>query len=261
VIDLVAGSVVWEREWLVDGFVSHRFGRAADLVIAEWTGVGRLYAARDGSRSRFEAFDGADAGAADRVRRFLGEGLVRHLRGEIALHASSVVIGGVAVAFVGASGAGKSSIAAALCRRADVELAADDTLFIVQDHGTFRVVPTENANRLDRQDAAGLKRAVEPVRVAREGVPLGAIVALVADESATDPRLVALEGAMRFRVVSDALLRFVWDDDAMNLRDFETLGMLASEVPVLELRRRWELSAIARSVDAIVRAVASWSDR
>ena len=48
-------------------------------------------------------------------------------RGDYVVHASAVVIGGKAVAFIGASGTGKSTLAAALCRRGH-RLLCDDLL-------------------------------------------------------------------------------------------------------------------------------------
>ena len=169
--------VAWEREWISDGNVSHRFGRIGDLLVAEWFGVGRLYASRDGSTHQFEVDEEADPDVARRIQRFIAPSPgARHLRGEIALHASAVVIEGHAIAFLGASGAGKSTMAAALCVRPGTQLAADDIVYVSRVDDVPRVVPTERANRLaPSSDAPRRKRAVVPARVAPSPVRLAAI--------------------------------------------------------------------------------------
>lgn len=59
-------------------------------------------------------------------------------RGRLVLHASTVAIDGVAVAFVGPSGRGKSTLAAALARRGH-PLIADDLTVIATEEGAPRV--------------------------------------------------------------------------------------------------------------------------
>jgi hypothetical protein len=58
--------------------------------------------------------------------------LVAHADGHLALHASAVSIGGRSIAFLGAKGAGKSTLALALVRRG-ARLVADDTLVVRMD--------------------------------------------------------------------------------------------------------------------------------
>ncbi len=252
-------SVKWDREWRSDGFVSHRFGRAGGLVVAEWSGVGRLYASLDGSSHRFEIDAGADSDVARRIQDFIAPSLVRHLQGEISLHASAVAIEGRAIAFVGASGAGKSTIAAALCARSRAELAADDIVYVSYIYGVPCVVPTERTNRLaPSSDAPRSKQAVAPPRVAPSPRRLVAIVELVADDAAWKPALRPLEGAARFDAVSRAFMRFTSDDEATNLRDFHTIGSLAADVRIFALRRAWNAADIDRSVDVILDADAAW---
>jgi hypothetical protein len=252
--------VAWEREWISDGNVSHRFGRVGGLLVAEWSGVGRLYASPDGSTHQFEVDEEADREVARRIQRFIAPSLVRHLRGEIALHASAVVIDGHAISFLGASGAGKSTMAAALCARPGAQLAADDIVYVSHVDNVPRVVPTERANRLAlSSDAPRRKRAVVPARVAPLPVRLAAIVELVADEDAERPILAPLEGAAQFDAVNRAFMRFTSDDEATNLRDFRAIAALTTEVRVFSLRRAWNVKSIERSADAIYSARPTWS--
>jgi hypothetical protein len=67
-------------------------------------------------------------------------GLLLRLRGVNCLHASAVVIGDGAVAFVGAAGSGKSTTAAALARRGCAVI-SDDIVAIQESRGVFYVLP------------------------------------------------------------------------------------------------------------------------
>jgi hypothetical protein len=68
-------------------------------------------------------------------------GVVLHQRQRLALHASGAVLGGKAVAFLGASGWGKSTLAAALCGRGH-KLFSDDIVALREDsRADFVVLP------------------------------------------------------------------------------------------------------------------------
>lgn len=68
-------------------------------------------------------------------------GVVLHQRQRLALHASSAVLGGNAVAFLGGSGWGKSTLAAALCARRH-KLLSDDIVALHEDpNADFVVLP------------------------------------------------------------------------------------------------------------------------
>jgi hypothetical protein len=68
-------------------------------------------------------------------------GVVLHQRQRLALHASSAVLGGKAVAFLGGSGWGKSTLAAALCARGH-RLLSDDIVALHEDpNADFMVLP------------------------------------------------------------------------------------------------------------------------
>ncbi len=67
-------------------------------------------------------------------------GLVLRLRGVTCLHASAVAFGNCSVAFVGATGAGKSTTAAAFARQGHAVL-SDDIVAIAESAGEFRVLP------------------------------------------------------------------------------------------------------------------------
>ena len=69
-----------------------------------------------------------------------GVGMILHQRGLLVLHASAVAIAGAAVVFSGFSGAGKSTIAAALNRRGH-PLVADDVVAVRAEPDGYVVLP------------------------------------------------------------------------------------------------------------------------
>ncbi|GAA0565044.1 hypothetical protein [Rhizomicrobium electricum] len=136
----------------------------------------------------------APEGPVEDVRAFLlgtAFGILLHQRGAIVLHASAVKVGGKAVVFCGASGAGKSTIAAALGQRG-YPLVTDDVGAVSFDSaGTPVIYPDGRQLKLWAHAIAQLgfsrgeavrdaieKFYVEPREVFGEAMPLGAIYAL-----------------------------------------------------------------------------------
>ena len=255
---IIDAPVRFEREFAWGtGDVSYRVGRAGQTIVAEWIGVGMLLAAPDGSRHEFRAQVGADEREVARIGRTVVASLVRHLRGEVALHASGVVLKGRAIAFMGASGSGKSTFAAELCKSQHGALAADDVAFIDTSNVVVHLEPTEQSHRLLVPGTATPKRLFAAPRVAKGPAPLSALVALATSDAGSAPELVALTGAAAFAAVNEAFVRFVTDDAARNVRDFETVAYIVSRVPVLELRRPRDLGELPRVTELVLRFLAS----
>lgn len=175
-------------------------------------------------------------------------GLVLRLRGTPSLHASAVVIDGVAVALVGPAGAGKSSTAAALATRGH-PLVADDVLGL-RATGTGVVaqpayphlrlwpdiVPALYGPRAElplltpNWDKRGLRLddAFHP-----HPLPLGAVYLLGARTEGEDaPRLERM-GAMEAVLALVPNTYMGWfPDRAAQARELEVLGRVARAVPV-----------------------------
>ncbi len=158
-----------------------------------------------------------DAKAGDIPIFILGTvfGILLHQREQIVLHASAVRVNDRAVLFCGASGAGKSTIAAALAQRGYPLVTEDVCTLTLGDSGAPLVHPDGRqlklwAQAIDRLDLAQQRgervRAslekfyVEPREAFTEPLPLGAVYAL---REARPPHAPGIE---RPNVVDAALL-------------------------------------------------------
>jgi hypothetical protein len=242
-------DVVWTGEYRAeDGEVGFRVGRAGSELVAEWPGLARLYAAGDGASHRWEFEPEADDASIDKIKQGLGRGLLRHLQGRVSLHASAVSLNGRAIACIGASGMGKSTLAADLCQHHGAALLADDVAAIEIDADPAIVLPGERAHYMVAESlrALGLrfrddpdvdKHAVTAASLAAGPAPLHALVSLKFDDALAEPRLEPVRGLDALERLVPCLARFVIDDAQAQLRECEQLRSLAARVPLLELRR------------------------
>ncbi len=120
-------------------------------------------------------------------------GILLHQREQIVLHASAVEVNGKAIVFCGASGAGKSTIAAALAERG-YRLLTDDVCAITFPSNAAPIVHPDGRQlklwaqaieKLELEEIRGQrirgsleKFYVEPRAVTTEALPLGAVYAL-----------------------------------------------------------------------------------
>jgi hypothetical protein len=262
----VVCDVRWLRSWSVGGREVLRIGRAGDELIADWVGHGVLRSNRAGTRTAFARADNT----GEEGSRATWDGYVapylRHLCGKMTLHASGVSFGGHAVAFAGRSGAGKSTMAAALCRRDGVALLGDDTVALERTAAGFEVLLTEARHRLwedtARQLGLGLpseqgeKAENVAERVAPGPAALRALVMVVADDRASAPAMRRLSGREAFAGVTCQLFRFVLDEPEVDLRDFELVSEVVRAAPVYELARTGSLQDLDASVKLVLRHLA-----
>lgn len=170
------------------------------------------------SNGREIAFEPEPAASDDDIPIFLlGTvfGILLHQREQIVLHASAVRINGKAVLFCGNSGAGKSTIAAALVQRG-YPLMTDDVCAVAMAAGSVPMVYPDGrqlklwAQSIDRLDLAARrgervrerleKFYVEPEQALSAPLPLGAVYAL---REARPPHAAGIE---RPNVVDCALI-------------------------------------------------------
>lgn len=255
-------NITWLAEYAPLGQLAFRIGRVGDDVVAEWTDVARLRARSDGTDVRFEALPGARASDIAKLERGSARLLVRHLRGEIALHGSAVNIRRRTVVFLGRSGQGKSTLAAALCALSGATLVADDAIAIDRAPGDsleWLVAPTETDHWLDAHAARALgvemslaegdKLAVPATRTADVPSPLAAFVELVFDDGRREPRLSRLAGIDALGALVPHAVRFIVDDRERQREELEVLARLVEAVPTFRLERPRLLALLRPSVE------------
>src|SRR3569623_364888 len=110
---------------------------------------------RDGAVVEFAEAAGADPGGVTLLLHGTARGALIHQRGELPLHAATLVPpkGDVAVAICGATGAGKSTLAAALASRGWA-LVADDTTRVTWDDDAPCAWPSRGSIKLWRDACA-----------------------------------------------------------------------------------------------------------
>ena len=193
------------------------------------------------------------------------------LRGSTCLHASAVAVDERAVAFVGAVGAGKSTLAAALARRG-YPVIADDVVALAETDEGFVVHPGPPRIRLWPDSTRALfgaedalprltpswdKRFVDvteaPYRSADRALPLAAVY-LLGDRSAASasPRLEELSAAagLMALVANTQANRLL--DGRMRAQEFACLGRLAAMIGVRRLLPADDLASLSRLCDCVV---------
>lgn len=174
------------------------------------------------------------------------------LRRELVLHASSVSVGSRAVAFVGASGMGKSTMATLLCAEGH-SLVTDDVLRVaitpagVAVHaGSTETRLRPAARDLTSTVEAGAVRctadgrlAVRPRRYGGEPLPLAACVIPLPDRERDRVAVTVLTGAHALLRLTQLPRVLGWLDKAGRADDFRNLSALVSRVPVVEARIPW----------------------
>jgi len=203
-------------------------------------------------------------------------GLLLRLRGVTCLHASAISMGGHAVAFVGAEGAGKSTTAAAMARRGHA-VVSDDIVALAEHDGAFHVVPAypylslwpDSVTALygsgktlpafsANWDKRRLALADNQLSFAARALPLSAIF-LLGERSADDEAPFVEPSPLRenwLSLVAESYATNLIDAD-MRAREFELLGRLVAAVPIIRLRPHRD----AARVDRLCELIESMSDR
>lgn len=190
-------------------------------------------------------------------------GFVLRLRGVNCLHASAVAIGDSACAFVGASGSGKSSLAAAFAR-AGYPVLSDDVTPVTPREGEYIVHPAYPRLRLWPDSVAGLfgdaesmprivptweKRFVDlscaPFAFQREPLPLASVYLLDASMGAPAIEPVATRDAL-VRIVAETYATYLLDRER-RASEFGFLASMVDRVPVRRLRRGSDLADAERA--------------
>ena len=176
-------------------------------------------------------------------------GFVLRLRGIACLHASTVAIGGRAIAFAGPAEAGKSTLAAAFATLGHPVL-ADDVTALVGLGGGICVVPAYpqvrlwpdavalmygSADALPRLTPTWDKRALDLSdggRFQREPLPLAVVYVLDARTPEDSPRIAGVRGREAFRaLLSNGYVSYLLTP-TMREHEFALLADVASTMPI-----------------------------
>jgi len=177
--------------------------------------------------------------------------LLLSLGGNTVLHASAVAIDGTALAFVGQSGRGKSTVAALMCVDG-AELVTDDVLVVkdgspvICEGGAPELRLREKAAGIAREhaDAATRSTADDRLAFAPRAAPLGPIP-LAAIVIPSPSETVSEVGIRRFSP-SEALFALLsypringWTHPGILSREFSTLSQIVNEIPVYDVTIPW----------------------
>lgn len=264
---MTSEALRWLLHRSAAGLVHVRVGRAGDEVVAEWVGYATLRASLSSTWSQFTPADGVEPDMALHALRPAVDAFLRSLQGGITLHASCVAYGGVAVAFLGDSMAGKSTMGALLCRDPEIELVSDDMVALAVEAERVQVLPGEPEHALRPEAARALGLTAGPnakvtfpaARRTVDAIPLGALVSLVFDPSAEAPITRRVRGAEAFIALSTAATRFVFDEPEFLRRELNTFGQIADRVPSFELRRALDSDNMDASAREAMRLLSSLS--
>lgn len=249
-------------EWLAsaqdEGVVRFRVGRRGDEVVAEWLDLAVLVARRDGSRSSLTFADGVTDAQREKIRRGGARILLGQLRGELGLHGSAVACEQRSLAFVGASGQGKSTIAAALCAHG-ATLLADDAVALTVRAASTLVEPTEALHWLDAASCGALalpapspERYKAPLAAPREATTPVALAAII--ELAWGGSEVVLRPCSAIESIARLLPhlgRIVVDSAESHLHELDQLSRLFATVPFYTLVRPKDFAFLPATVDRL----------
>lgn len=223
---------------------------------------------RGGSSIEVVPHASADPGAVRALVLGAGLAVALHQRGVLALHASSVLAGAGVVAFLGGSGAGKSTAAAVLQRRGH-DLVADDVTAVEPGVESIRVLPAFPQLKLWPEAAAaiGLDPDALPLVAAGEEKRARRVASALGDRRLVLARVYVLAEGDRLAVEAlsprDALIELVRHSfcarrlpDLGIQKHFVQCAETARRVPVRRLVRRRDLARLDAFADLVERDAA-----
>lgn len=191
-------------------------------------------------------------------------GILLMQRGTLPIHGSTVNINDCGVLFTGISGAGKSTMAAALCKRG-YSLLADDVSVLTYTQGRFRVQPGYPQQKLWPDSAAMLgidittsNRVVEsrdkcavPVyeRFSRLSLPINVIYQIVV-RPCNDVHIFPLRGAVKLATIMGNTYRGEFINGlGKQFSHFKQCVGLVSQVKVFRLIRPANIRGLERQIE------------
>jgi hypothetical protein len=212
----------------------------------------------------------------DTVTYFLGPvlGFVLRLRGVTCLHASCVSIEGRAVAFLGASGAGKSTTIAAFAQRG-YSILGDDVVALIDRGQSFDVQPTYPHIRLWESSVVALYQQPDALprivpthpiwdkryldltqpgyQFQQEPLPLAAIYYLnPRSEDPTCPRIEPMPAQEQLiTLVTNTYTNYLLDKQ-QRAHEFEVLSRLVKHVPIRKITPHTDVAQLPQLLYTIL---------
>jgi hypothetical protein len=291
-VSLVQSDVDIDLDVSVDSAATHPVQRPTEDVVAELVIAGdpkyTICATPDGYTCRFHRLADLEFSADLRkltCRSFTTDleqylplllasavpAMVLMLRGDYVLHASAVARDNVAVAFAGQSGAGKSTVAAAMCTQG-WRLVTDDVLpmRVVEgqvsavagaSHLRLRPKAIDLASSFDPHERLGFtvddRLAVAPEHVDATEVDVAAIVLPVPDRSVIEVSVEPLRPSTAGFELSRLTRIENWSRPSDLRNIFMHATAIAGCIPVVRLRMPWSERGLSASMDEVVEAVAN----
>ena len=269
-VEVVYDSVSEELAGAIAGGIRYQ-GRPGRLLL-KVDGVARFLVC-DGRRI---IIDRAALADDDDVRVFLlgsALGALLHQRNAIVLHGSAVIINGTAVAFVGPSGIGKSTLAAAFRQRGAVVLTDDMCVLWPDDSGQMHVHPglpeaklwIDSLQRLDiaASELQQIRRTLE-----KRALPLGAAFAsspaplkhiyVLRSAASAGISIVKLHGPQVFAALKNQTYRVQFLEGlgtrTAHFRNMLSLAQQVSISSVIRPRGAFLLEALLQAISADLQA-------
>ncbi len=240
----------WVSSLEVGPGIHFRVGRLDVDYVVEWTELVRVRLSPTGGVVDVKNVDGADARLLGKILNYSIPAMAAHLSGGLAFHASAIVSGGKAFAFLGASGQGKSTLASALCLRSKGLLLADDITHCAQSNDVWRARGVESqvwltpSSQLALLGAESRTLGKEPLSLASESeAPLAALVLL---EEAPEISVSRITGLRAAEALLTQLIRLDLEDPVVQMRDLKHIELLLRAVPAFVLRRPFQFEELAK---------------
>lgn len=262
-----ARSFANARRGAIGTWFAYRRLRRGDFYL-RWTGLVECVVTCEGREIRYRAYSKSSDEAL--VTYLLGQVLSFALvaRGSEPLHATTVLVDGRAVGFLGDCGTGKSTIGAAMLARG-YPLLTDDLLSLTNGRARYMAHPGPSRIKLfprvarallGRADGAPMnvgtaKRVLTLPRelTGRRPAPLGALYVLQAAPSCSTVQVKRLTRAEALIEIVRATFNLLCTDRARLERQFAFATAVADAVPVRRLRVPRSLSALPAVCDAVLR--------
>lgn len=232
-------------EWRIDdGNVAFRWDGAGTIVVS------------GGNRIIVDAPVNVDRRAIALMLQGPGLNAIIRQRGMVMLHAAGIDIEGRCCAIVGASGMGKSTLAAALGRRGYALIADDgvvvDGRIVRPAFPTMKLWP-ESANHLDMEGTplleGGAKLRVDAQAFHERSLPIGSIVLLADGEDSRTERIGGALGAVELIANASRAIALEGLDPVGH---FRACTRIARVIPVCRLYRRRNLDHLDDLADRVV---------